>query len=855
MTTVDLRTHRSLLTGWIACVLLVSSPGAAAGAAPTRDRLTPMVRAVDESDPSLVAAAETVRTRGDAPLPDPARLFAEAAEAAGELATAQRLSDAAESWTGAMMRDGGWWFVMVGSASNPVRQSVRASARAVVALSAGATAVTDRAVDAADRASAEGRPIAEDDALILAIHTRQIVLPLRAARATIAVAASESSEDRRKRLSAMSLEAALRVEPVSAWSEVERFLVSGWGLLLLDRHDESFAAFEKARTAALAKDAPPGVRDAAMIESALGSTLVLLRSRGPVTAREALTPRFREPAFMTGRSGMIASLAAIDVMLQISAVEAATLKDGTARLSALAWPWRQAQDLANRSEDPERAAIYAHLSRAVGEAGVAEQMPPIAHVTHGWSLLKTEPPRLSAAGSALEALARPASPPTDAVGRDAWIFYTIAGEASDDPSVLRRTAEIGTAYASCCADDPRAFLALGSAARASERLLRIAADSGTAEWAETQLISSLLLLDLADLRVEDGDRDPWRLVLGRVLLRIIGRSSLSGAMTRAKGATETLRRVSGEAASLEAEALIAQVWSALLRQAEQESDEEAPVERLASTLADLTDPKRSRAASSASPRSDLQAIMTACRAQALMARRRAADALSELERLISDDAAASAPPLALEVAVEAFASLENESEARRLVQRMASAPAVLARLSRLAWRGVLPATEGFIAGGTRGGTPPITVFRLAAETARETDQIIVQRTRLAWALLLAGRAEESVVEFSAVEALDPRNASVLRGLGESLLESGDEAGAFARFSTMAQALEAQQEFSRDYWHAWTRMLEILSRRPRTPDSDATIRREIARLRGMPSALEHPACLSRLRDVEERLAGP
>lgn len=119
-------------------------------------------------------------------------------------------------------------------------------------------------------------------------------------------------------------------------------------------------------------------------------------------------------------------------------------------------------------------------------------------------------------------------------------------------------------------------------------------------------------------------------------------------------------------------------------------------------------------------------------------------------------------------------------------------------------------------------------------------------------MLLEGEAANAGEAFAESLTSDPASASLRRGLGEALLMQGQEERGFAAFSEIARAFEARQEFTSDYWHAWTRMLEILARRPRTSDEDARLRREIARLRSLDSALEHPAAMVRLKAIEEAL---
>jgi tetratricopeptide (TPR) repeat protein len=497
----------------------------------------------------------------------------------------------------------------------------------------------------------------------------------------------------------------------------------------------------------------------------------------------------------------------------------------------------------------DRGAIYEHLGPRVIAGALVAGSPASSRVAFAWSALAADAPRHEAAQHVLESLADPALPPGDAVARDAWRLYARAAAPSDDEPTLERVCRLGLAFASCCPGDPSVGEVLGFAAHAAEKRVRRASSAEAAAKARDDLLAVLRLLASGPIELEESSRDPWRLALGRLMLDAVQRGPLNESMRSAGEAMKTLRQVTGDEAGLEGEALLARVWSALLRVAEDSGDEEAPVGRVAMQLLDLCDSKRSRAASSASSRPELFEVMTVCRAQAMVALRRPADALLEIERFIGVDAPGD--PAALEVGIEAYLALEREAEARDLASRSKTAPAVLARLSRRGWREIAERTDQFIAGEPPVVPPPaVGVFRLAAEFAADSDQALMHRARLAWSLLLGGNAGEAANVFQAAHAADPASAGLRRGLGESLLTLGDEAGAFAAFSAVAQAFEARQDFSRDYWHAWTRMLEILSRRPRTPDEDARLRREVARLRSLDSALQQPDCMVRIKAVED-----
>jgi hypothetical protein len=116
--------------------------------------------------------------------------------------------------------------------------------------------------------------------------------------------------------------------------------------------------------------------------------------------------------------------------------------------------------------------------------------------------------------------------------------------------------------------------------------------------------------------------------------------------------------------------------------------------------------------------------------------------------------------------------------------------------------------------------------------------------------LLAGRAQEASGVFESLTSRGAPTPDQLRGLGEARLALGDASGAFAAFRTIISA--SDDEESPAVWRSWTRMIEILGAQNTDGSRSAEILRQIARLRGLPSALDYPDCLDRLRVVQDAL---
>src|SRR5262249_19860430 len=111
---------------------------------------------------------------------------------------------------------------------------------------------------------------------------------------------------------------------------------------------------------------------------------------------------------------------------------------------------------------------------------------------------------------------------------------------------------------------------------------------------------------------------------------------------------------------------------------------------------------------------------------------------------------------------------------------------------------------------------------------------------------------DAVSEFESALRIRPGDLGATLALGEARLAAGDDRGAFGAFRDVAAPLEAAQTHSGDYWQAWTRMLEILSRQNADGSRTPTIRPEIEPLRKLDTAPARAPCLERLRAIEASL---
>lgn len=855
-------------------LLLVVLSGGLVGRAmaePSREQVMQLARVVSQFDLDVPLGAAKEKEFADlapgVPLPPP---LSEALKAAGTgqatADTAGALASAVESWqrwsdAASLPR-----IVMYGHPEPRRVAAARLSARSMCALCAAAIALIDATVDALDRpggaAVSDEEQARRDQAVMRLLHARQVVLPLRAARASLLLAATEPRAEMKGRLADSAEAIARKVEPVSPWAQAESMLIAAGAMLLRDKPAEALAAAESAEQAVEAAAAPPALRRAVLVESALLRARGLGASRGPITAREAMREWFESDRFVVAGVRDIAdSLAAADIFVWLAAREAQPITNEGERRAVQARAHQVFAEIAAGRTQPERLFVYRHAGRHVTPASPLDGLPAVSSI--GFALVRMgEEGKAGEAAAALDALIERAPESLEALESDAAFLLARARFEEGGPSGLLRAAEAGLSFSQRFPADDRAPEALEIAASAAANARASAADSADAAKAEDLLLTALRKLHTSALEAERAD--PWRALLAELGAQRAGRAEPSASIEAATESALVSRAVTTPAWMIRAELAAARAWSEALRICEDAPEGLLPVPdaaaRAATQLLELSSP---RDISAAGPRAPAEASMEMAsrRARALNVLGRPADALTELERSLAPGAAESSAsgPGALQEALTAYLLLAREADAQQIAQRLEAvqpgAPrALLARASDRAWRGIEPSTRAFIA-----GEPPAApgagslVFRASAHWAGDPDRRIMQHAREAWALLLSGDAAGAAGAFESVAQAGHRTASVLRGLGEARLVLKDDARAFEAFRETARALETQQDFARDYFHAWTRMLEILARRGASTDDAATVRREIARLRSLPGALEQPDCMVRLRGVEASIA--
>lgn len=808
-----------------------------------------------EQNKPLAALAAAVRESGNPPQGDRARDLAALVDSAARpdlsLASALALADKIEAWAYEMNRQGTPRFVLAGAPPDARTPGMIEAARAITLGSAALSASIDRAVQQADALLPAAGPV-DEDLILRAVHTRQIILPVRAARAAAFLAMTSQDPAIAQRLAESALETALRIEPVSPWSEAERRLAAGVALLALKKYEDAAGSFKPLASFHKKEEAAPEAwRTESLFDAAIGESIAILRWRGPVTAREMLTNALKGPDFLAeNTSALQARLAVIDALIAVSKAEAAAIENLALRRRAEEHPWKIARQIAVEASPTDRAAIYQHLGQRPVPRAAPDQIHPMQRAARAAHLARIQPDEPIEALGLLAPFALDERAPEDAVDRDAWLLYASLASSKDGTHHARQASLLGARFASCCAADPRAPSILIAAARAAESAWRAAPPQDSDQDYAT-LLDLLRTLAGDAIALEPAERDRWRLALARLLHAEVERGPFEASAHAAREAIASLARVSHPESLLEAQRFTARVLASLLSVAEDAKAPDLPdtqqaVRRIASQLLEAADPRSVAAAGSAAPQESSRE-MAVWRARALVAMGRPADAWSEIEPQTSTDD----PPAsdeAIFVACESLMALERDSDARAILARSnARFEERLARRSDLEWRETqttvpaFPDPQNVIAA-------PVAVYRLAAEHAPDPASAAMQRTRLGWALLLNGRPEPAAESFSEALELDPMILSARRGLAEALLAGADEAGAFAQFRAIADSLGQGGEAHDDWWRAWTRMIEILARREPSPDHVARVRREIERLRALPSAVQRPDCMARLEAV-------
>ena len=748
--------------------------------------------------------------------------------------------------------DAGAETVLLGVASDAQREAVGASARLVLALSGEAM----RKID-----SLLSRPGPRTDETQRLAVARETILPLRAARACLWLGSCAETPQARAEWTRHAQAIATQTEPLTTWSVAERGTVLGLADLRLGDAEAALEPLVEA-IETLRENAALRESRTLRMEASIGAALATTGLRSPDAAYSILDALGKRPPFIVenGLRDWSMALLLADVAHRIGMMDVGTgdnrsevarvVERSVTRYAALVGADDTTHpDLAERRRDVEE-----RIRRVVSATGVdPTRFPALVAASIGAGVDASDPDERAGAVAMLNASIGSVPLDRDPFAPDLYFQLGRLEAASGDPQDAARAGAALLRFASLAPRDARTPAALAAACAAA---LRAPASPEGRELSLGALRAALA----SPTPVPHADT--WRLQLARLLIEDMRGRPIQSRWPAMLEASDALRSVEGAESRTSAGEALAAMWL-------------EGVERLPEDDATLEWTERVGAAGGAEAEVIVAMLNGASSSQAGEARAAAALlagqshlALNQPEEALGAlpaDADAPASPglrarisrtrflalIALGRAGDAFGALSTLGSID-----MGRALVTLGGVERRASGDVEPRVQEF-----PNGTPDPSVASSAdilarAVAWREDNGAPVPaalRVNAARALVFAGRAADAVGLLS-IKAKGAPSADRLIVLGEGQLAEREEAAAFDAFRLVAVALEPGQTAERAYWHAWSRMLEILERRNPDGARSADIRREIARLRTLDSWGTFPDCTARLEAVG-RAVGP
>lgn len=761
----------------------------------------------------------------------------------------ERLVCEVEAWSRWMTVWGAERAVLYGVPSEADIAMTRRGARSILWLCDRALALGAGAVPDPDAESAES------------VYTREDVLPLRAARAMIVMASLSPDEALRAALAREAGVIAERVPGMSAWAQVQRSVIAGQSSLILGKTDAALSSFVDAERA-LRDPATPGglVRDSGD-EVALASTMAVLRAKGPAAARSLLHVAREQSPFVhhSARDPHLALLASM-AELRIAQHEAASMTNSAARMATLEDAYQSFALLATRTDcamSPVdlRRLVYAGLGPVVERDAPLEVLPAVVSVARARHLAELQ--RASEALAVLDPLLRRSSDELGAVEPDAMWLAAALMAGSEGQSERRRAADLFMRLGQEFPSDPQSAQAVEAACSAAFRLFNEAtpAEPAARERSREFLIEALRLAH--NSRADVPRQQAWRVELCRQLTSDPAERDTRRTLARLEEAAAVTATIPANTLDRATAAyLCAAGRSSALEIAGRRPD---AFEAVGVTVVELAE---ETLAASESARAQIEAVLraqgpsvdealrqasrssVACAGEALLALGRAQEGWLLVSSLAGATAREEVNPRVARAAVHLLVELGGMSDARAWLERLCDispdwARWTMAELSDRAWVMVEPAAMGLAADCEleASAEAAIPMLRLVDDAAhcRSMEESDTYRRRLAWGLIVSGDGRQAARVFEELIATHGRQVDLLRGLGEARLAYRDDPGAFPVFREIAGALENDGRRDRNYWHSWTRMIQILGRQNGDGSRTATILREARRLMALESS--------------------
>ncbi len=811
------------------------------------------------------AQSESPRESAAAPASAPAETGNPLADGLADVAAIER-------WFERMAEQASDLSVLFGMPATEDRRKVAEGAKEVLSLAGRATRRLEAGIAAHDRdradesagASRQGTPTSGDDAA-RAVHARTVLLPLRAARAMLLSAALETDTAKRAKLCESAAKAARGAEPVSPWADAERSLLLGVAGLLRsaetkDGLREALDHLAAAKKTITEPDAPRALELELGDDVALASVLGVALAQTGTDAARVLDRMLTQPAFNApGTAGMEARIVAAELRLKLLAPSVTNWQRLPAPIPDEAFAGFASEYERAERDGGDPALVLRRLLDATGEAFRSDtpgntmwrdpgRVPALLMMLRGagrgdtrtWTLETAQ--QLDRLGLAspwrrIGVLTLMNTPmPADAPARLAFAragadLLSHLPERSDQAHVLRRAREalapLGPAADTDLAE--RVFTLSHERVGTHERVTAGRTEWGLKEVFEAQAASTMGgneyerardLLDKADHLVSQGGRacaECWWQLLDTLLrdpAAAAGRQALIADV-----ATKTHRA--------------AAPWTGAGQRTGDSAANRAEMERVDPELK-LHHEQEQRLAR-------LHGV------DALLALGKHEDAASLLGGFTEVQAAHPGTTVLASAAGLQVPGLGTIDDALRQMSQE-DRHDWTARLIDRGWVSVRAATQGFVEPDTSAHLrqPASVLAALAPEADALPDAARAQaRERCAWGTLIAGDAGAAAARFRACIETSGRRVDLLRGLGESLIASGDDAGAFACFRDIAAAAAPTGETARDHFHAWARMLEVLVRQNADGSKSATIAREARRLMLLKPGESCPECARRI----------
>lgn len=822
-------------------------------AAPAPMALADVLAMLDEhalsADELRRALASRPGAIADMPL-EPCELFA---QAPASLETAGKMAEQVEAWTRWLASWGADRSVQYAVPGEADIAMCRKAAQSITWLGTRSMDMLTAAIEASDRSGA-----ADASAILDAVHLRETVLPLRTARALVLQAAL-TGDDAMRRLLGEQTQAMIEHVPASgAWSEIERSIVLALSWLARGETDEAVKCLAAAHAVCSDPATPDAVRQVMGDEIALGGVLATLRAQGPAMARSVLDKVQEVPPFVSsGQRDPHLALLAAGCGLRLARAEAAATADAQARLAIMEKAYERFAELAERTDTglapvDMRRLVYAGLGPIVPSDAPLGVLPPIVSIAKARCLAEMQD--RSGAMAILEPVLRRPSDELGATETDAMWLTAAMLTGSENAADRRRAADLFVRLAQEYPTDPQAPQALEAAASSAFKLSEeaAAANPETRERAREFLIECLRLVHTSEADV--ARRSAWRVELCRQLTAEPSVLDARLAVRRMEEATSVASTISADSIDrASASYVVASGWCTLLELATRRP------EAFKAADMEFTDIADAQLESAEAARSFIEAVIrtpegqaddsmqqalrstTAFAAEALLLLNRPNDGWGLISSLPGATPTQESNARVARAAVHVLAELGGMGEARQWMDRLCDispewARWTLAEMSDRAWNQIEGDVLGFPADHTidpsRDAAVP--VLRLVEDMAhcRSLAESDMYKKRLAWALVLSGDGDQAATLFDSMMQSGGRQIDLLRGLGEAKLASGDDAGAFTAFREVATLLEAQPHKDRNYWHAWTRMLQILARQNADGSRSDTIMREARRLKAL-----------------------